>query len=277
MEKYTIEGGIDFFAELYKSLDEKNTDEENVCLITNKPLVDKFVELNCGHKFNYLPLYNDIHNHKQKFNHMEGSNSLLKKNEIRCPYCRKKQTGVLPYYEELVSEKINGVNFYDSTYNEPITSFNAKYVYSIYFTGKCDFVTPLLDNSFKTCNTTYVTDLNNKTYCCIHKCEVIKQQKKEKLIKEKEEKKKAKDELKQQSKEAKEAKKILKITQNQLKKNKEIKQIKEINNEENIVISSSLKEGCSQLLKFGINKGTLCGLNVLSDCLCKRHYNLKNK
>jgi hypothetical protein len=68
---------------------------------------------------------------------------------------------------------------------------------------------------------------------------------------------------------AKEAKKILKTTQSQIKKI--------INNEENTVVSSSLKEGCSQLLKSGINKGTLCGLNVLSDCLCKRHYNLKNK
>ena len=72
MKKYVVEGGIDFFAELYKSLDDEEnnhkTDEDNnICLITNKPLTDKFVEMNCGHKFNYLPLYNDLLNHKNKF------------------------------------------------------------------------------------------------------------------------------------------------------------------------------------------------------------------
>jgi hypothetical protein len=47
MKKYTIEGGIDFFTELYKSLDDEEDEqkEKNVCLITNQPLVDKFVEL----------------------------------------------------------------------------------------------------------------------------------------------------------------------------------------------------------------------------------------
>ena len=60
--KYIIEDGIDFFAELYKSLDdkellEKTEEDNNKCLITNQPLTDKFVELNCGHKFNYVALY----------------------------------------------------------------------------------------------------------------------------------------------------------------------------------------------------------------------------
>ncbi len=48
---------------------------------------------------------------------MEGKSTTLKVNEIRCPYCRKKQIGVLPYYEELIMEKINGVNHYDSSSN----------------------------------------------------------------------------------------------------------------------------------------------------------------
>ena len=58
MKKYNIEGGINFFDELYKSLDTTNVEEDNICLISNQVLVDKFVELNCGHKFNYIPLYN---------------------------------------------------------------------------------------------------------------------------------------------------------------------------------------------------------------------------
>ena len=106
MKKYNIEGNIDFFSELYKSLDDEDNNhkvesDNNLCLISNQLLVDKFVELNCGHKFNYIPLYNDIYNHKKKFNNMEGNGSLLKMNEIRCPYCRKKQVGVLPYYDNV--------------------------------------------------------------------------------------------------------------------------------------------------------------------------------
>ena len=43
MTKYNIEGGLDFFTELYKSLDieedEFKTEEDNkLCLITNQPL-----------------------------------------------------------------------------------------------------------------------------------------------------------------------------------------------------------------------------------------------
>ena len=36
--------------------------------------------------------------------------SKLATDEIRCPYCRTRQKGVLPYYEELGFPKINGVN-----------------------------------------------------------------------------------------------------------------------------------------------------------------------
>ena len=43
MKKYKIEGGINFFNELYKSLDIeenefKTEDDNNLCLITNHPL-----------------------------------------------------------------------------------------------------------------------------------------------------------------------------------------------------------------------------------------------
>ena len=56
MKKYNIEGGIDFFSELYKSLEDeenkfKTEDDNNLCLITNQPLTDKFVKMECGHKF----------------------------------------------------------------------------------------------------------------------------------------------------------------------------------------------------------------------------------
>ena len=48
--------------------------------------------------------------------------------------------------------------------------------------------------------------------------------------------------------------------------------------EENVIISPNItvsKEGCCQILKYGVNKGKPCGLDISFDNLCKRHYNLK--
>ena len=72
MMKYNIEGGIDFYSELYKSLDieenENKTEEDsNLCLISNQPLNEYHFKMICGHKFNYIPLYLDIKNHKEKY------------------------------------------------------------------------------------------------------------------------------------------------------------------------------------------------------------------
>ena len=283
--KYNIEGNIDFFAELYKSLDDednqnKTAEDDNLCLITNQPLTEKYVELNCSHKFNYIPLYNDIYNHKKKYNNMEGSISSLKVNEIRCPYCRKKQVGVLPYYSELITTKTNGVNFYDDTILQNSNKTNT------YCFGKCEFIVSQSTNV--SCTSTYVTKsaCDNKTYCYYHNKNIIKKFEKEKKEKEKEAQKKSKEEAKQKAKEEKnkikEAKKNEKITK---------KTLNQINNlyiniidieDENIVISSLTQsqisnEGCVQIIKTGLNKGNPCGLSILNDCLCKRHYNLKNK
>ena len=132
MSKYKIEGSIDFFSELYKSLDDEDiSDENNLCLITSQLLTKNFFIMDCGHKFNYIPLYLDIKNHKLKFNSMEDSSSRLNHNEIRCPYCRKKQTNLLPYYEELGLSKIHGINYINPNYTPPI-SVSSSY-------KKCEF------------------------------------------------------------------------------------------------------------------------------------------
>jgi len=289
--KYKIEGNIDFFSELYKSLDveesqHKNESDNNLCLITNQVLIDKFVELNCTHKFNYIPLYNDIYNHKKKFNNMEGSASSLKVNEIRCPYCRKKQQGVLPYYSELMPEKINGVNFYDDTIVQNNTQS------SMYCFGKCEFLIPQIINSHTVnacCINTYVTKslYDNKTYCWTHTRIMNKKFQKEQKEKEKETQKKLKEEAKQKEKyEKNKIKEDAKLLKKTLKnKNNLILSITDVE-EENVVVSSSTQtqlqpknnnEGCIQIIKTGTNKGNSCGLTILNDCLCKRHYNLKNK
>ena len=281
--KYNIEGNIDFFSELYKSLDDEDNQNEiesdnNLCLITNQPLTDKFVELNCGHKFNYISLYNDIYNHKKKFNNMEGPVSLLKVNEIRCPYCRKKQLGVLPYYSELISTKTNGVNFYDTTVEQSKSN--------PYSFGKCEFIMPPTIINLNTvndyCNNTYVTKMtcDNKTYCWSHNKLMSKKFEKEKKEKEKETQKKLKQEAKQKEKDEKNKKAAEKMLKN---KNSTKIYLSIIDGEEeNVIINSSTQaqhnnEGCIQIIKTGENKGNPCGLTFFNDCLCKRHYNLKNK
>jgi hypothetical protein len=305
MNKYIIEGGIDFYEELYKSLDieetnEKTEEDNNLCLITNKPLVENFIQLNCGHKFNYGPLFLDLKNHKQKFNLMEGSSSKLATDEIRCPYCRTRQKGVLPYYEELGFPKINGVNDinpfisnksksssykmcefvslnteYDASGNNPTEFANGN-------SGNCKFI-----KCFHT-GTTLGYGFENygdeKHYCWQHKKEIIKKYKKEIKDKQKEEAKKVKEEEKQKAKE--EAKKAKEVSKEQSKKAKEdakeaAKKAK-LAETENVVIGETniidltVDIGCIQILKTGQNKGTQCGCKIIMDNLCNRHFKIKN-
>ena len=265
MNKYKIEGNIDFFAELYKSLDEtENLDDENVCLITNQPLTDKYVELQCGHKFNYVPLFLDIKNHKQKFNLLEGNATHLSNGEIRCPYCRHKHPGVLPYYEELGYGKLNGINYFNpniqSNYQGNTTQ---KY-------QKCEYLTanPKYDASgnnpmetnhgnfgnvkFYQCYlsgtkiTNVVPELNDgKCYCYKHKNLIIQQHNK-KIHDAAKEEKKAQKLLEKEN--AKKEKELAKAKAKEEKENKKLKGKKNviINGEENVVIS--VKSGTDEPL-----------------------------
>lgn len=282
--KYKIEGGIDFFTELYSSLD-KNEDknEDNICLITHQPLTEKYVELKCGHKFNYVPLYNDLINFKKKFNLMESKSTRLKNEEIRCPYCRKKQTELMPYYHELGLKEVYGVNHSDSgntghnfmyhcgyltvnpNYNEleQESDTNKKFI-------KCYNV------GLNVCLENFSTD---KKYCYCHKKIIIK----EYNIKKKEELKKEKKEAKQKLKHEKEqAKQKLKDEKEQAKQSKQKSNKTSI---ENVVLgpititkeqieenNGFANEMCKQILKSGINKGKQCGCKIHLDELCKRHY-----
>ena len=106
-----------FYEQLYKSLDDDsdNDNETELCQITGLPLESKCVTLECNHKFNYEPLYNEICKQKYVFNsylwvHLSYKEKYLIKNKgvdyfIRCPYCRNIQLSVLPYYEELGLQK----------------------------------------------------------------------------------------------------------------------------------------------------------------------------
>lgn len=300
---YNIEGNIDFFGELYKSLDiDDNLDDEKLCLITNELLTDNFIKLECGHKFNYIPLYNDIKNHKLKFNSLEGNTGQLKINEIRCPYCRNKQVGLLTYYEELCLPQIHGVNYIDPNIKKSVNTYTN---HSSPHYSPCQYLTPnphydpsgndpteFNSNNmgnckfFKCCNyshykiSKYIENYNGEDIivCYSHKTKMVKDNKIMIKNKEKEDAKNAKLELKIKEKEdkikAKEEAKIKAKADKPATKKKVKITIK------NIVLSQTINievpvnpthNECIEIIKSGQNKGKQCGCKVYDGSYCKKH------
>jgi hypothetical protein len=268
MPKYIIEGSIDFFSELYKSLDEeednfKTEKDEKMCLITNELLTTNYITMKCGHKFNYLPLFKDIETHKKKFNNMESTSGKLGKNEIRCPYCRKRQNELLPYYEELNIPKVFGVNE-----NYPL---HKNYTFNCCEYVDCTYYGTPIEISIHGNNYG-----DTKNYCYCHKKEMIKKYK-EKIKKDALE---AKMKLKEEAKKVKEEE-AKKLKESKLKEKLEKKQSKP--KVDNVVLGPSNIDventGCVVVLKTGPNKGNPCGCNIFSQSekLCKRHYSIKYK
>lgn len=268
---------IDFYGELYKSLDEILPEtNEDLCLITNSPLIENYIQLECKHKFNYIPLYNDIVNHKKSFNRLERR--ILKSSEIRCPYCRNIQTTLLPYYELAGVKQVHGVNFFDATLENINTNING----TDFVKGKCGYITytdvKTLEQTF--CSTTKVKmlDVLGKTYCASHyyyacknhaQMEKIVAAGKAKLEKEKVklEKEQAKEQAKLAKEQAKQAKEQLKLEKEKAKLEKQEKKTKISNTQYNTI----MVDGCQEILKSGPKKGTTCGCKVKQDGFCGRH------
>ena len=296
MTNYIVEGNVNFFEELYKSLDEEETNgftegkeeekdqyamDTDLCLITNQPLENYSVKMKCGHKFNYLPLYKYLINYKQKFNSMESSKQKLDINEIRCPYCRFRQNELLPYYDDICGvKKINGINneFVKNVYNIGIK--NPSCCYHIYndsndtICGK--YFTGQLPDKYKEKDQGYFCHSHiKKTIQTIEKEEKEKMKKqimfeKQKLI---EQKNKAKEELKKIKLELKNAKPQL-----SKKKSNQKPKITPNDTEENIVIESNTTQiFCQSIVKSGYNKGNHCSFKMHQNGLCKRHYHLLEK
>jgi len=91
---YIVEGNA-FYSNLMESICDESENNKDVCLISNNPLETNSIILECGHKFNYEPIFNEIVKQKKKINRLEVQ--ILKKNQIKCPYCRKIQNGILPF------------------------------------------------------------------------------------------------------------------------------------------------------------------------------------
>ena len=208
MVKYIIEGNIDFYEELYKSIGqepketkkgikegieqsneetklggEDKQDDPVLCLISNMPLTENFVQMKCGHKFNYIPLYNDILNHKKKFNIME--HQALKNIEIRCPYCRKVQQELLPYHKYPGVKEVHGVNYFDPSVVLKNQCACCNHTNMKFITGKCEY--EMMEEGEECPNTSVLLlEQNKKYYCLYHKYkmsnDLAKKMKLEKIV-----------------------------------------------------------------------------------------------
>ena len=259
MSKYSVENKINFYEELAKSLISEEINVGKQCLITKESIIDKFVELECGHCFNYFPLWNEIYN--QKFAPSFQRSNL--KNSIQCPYCRQIQNHLLPYYPEFNLKLTYGVTSNDEKHT--IILYNNEWVYANtlkYFYGKCNFIS---ENEIE-CEKTNVLyyEKHDKTYCCKHlnfiKSSELKQQK----IKEKEE-------LKQKKLKEKEELKQKKLKEKEELKNKTNNDIN-FSTMENIDIDINLNLcKCNYIFKKGMNKNTQCKCKIFHNNFCKKH------
>ena len=94
MTNYIIEDGLDFFSELQKGLNDENDTDENqeLCLLSKQPLIkEQTLVLECGHKFNYMYIFNEIKQQKHKNLYCSTDIVKLGLTQIKCPYCRNIQ------------------------------------------------------------------------------------------------------------------------------------------------------------------------------------------
>lgn len=224
---------------------QQEDDDIKKCLITNEKLTEGNVTMLCNHSFNYIPLFNDLFHHK-KMLYLETQ--MLKTNEIRCPYCRNKQSVLLPYYECMGVPKIAGINYFkrvgtfvgNCEYEQLKKNIASKEWYS---SIKKQFVDESDPNSICS-NIVSVLKEDDKCYCNDHK-------------------KKAKS-LYYKSKKYEEKNKLQKQKQNSSSQL----------SSENIIIDMNL---CNVVLLSGKNKGLQCSQKPYCNEKCKRHYNLQIK
>jgi hypothetical protein len=295
MPNYKIEGNIDFYDTLYKSLDYDSSEEtdinnkKKICEITGNVLCDRYVTMECGHTFNYDALYTEIY--KQKCEFKSYTTDVLSKSNlqkirdnrkdyyIKCPYCRNVQFELLPYYADLQFTKIYGINTNDPAFR-PTNTFNSGAhffndhdklftSYGYKFTsnkGKycCDY-NAITGISLPVCTSLYTTDVTApddsiKKICPQHIRPIVKNYKVEIKKKEIQEKLLAKAEAKQKKLEAKQ-----KASEEKQKAKEEMKKKKEDNVEATNVYF------CTAILKTGSRKGETCGIKAGETNLCKRH------
>lgn len=75
-----------------------NDSNDNICLISKEKLHPNHITLSCNHKFNYIPIYKEVHYQKNKSN-IQYEVTKLQYNQIKCPYCRTITNNLLPYIQ----------------------------------------------------------------------------------------------------------------------------------------------------------------------------------
>lgn len=96
---------ISFYEELFKSINDVDDYDLNECLISLQKLETDHVTLECGHKFNYKPIFDEVFRQK----HLKSSyeTQRLGKYDIKCPYCRNIQHSLLPPHTEMQMTYVN--------------------------------------------------------------------------------------------------------------------------------------------------------------------------
>ena len=257
MSNYIIEGNFDFYKELYESLDDSddnnNIDESSaqVCLITNTPLTKHFVELECKHAFNYVPLFKDLVNHKTKFSSLDTHR--LKVHEVSCPYCRNKQGNLLPYIEELGLPKEHGVNWINMELMSTTNVVDLKLGQCCWGNGnECSAIHVLTNGTTNLDYCYYHYKLTARKMLMAHKLK-MKLEAKALVAQAKAEEKQKKLDAKNELKAAKASKKKPIV----------------VNTDENVILSA--QPMCQAILKSGPRKGAVCGSAVKLNNCCTRH------
>ena len=96
----------EFNEQLFEDLCKDDGDEDNICLISGNPLEENSITLACSHTFNYDPIF-EVAKRQKNFSKLETCK--LKKYQLKCPYCRTVQNGILPYRENY--NKLDGINW----------------------------------------------------------------------------------------------------------------------------------------------------------------------
>ena len=91
---------------LLAMISEEDNYHDNVCLIDGSQLDDNHIKLSCSHTFNYSNIFEEVKKQKLKKNHLETQ--YLRSYQIKCPYCRTTQNGILPFKQGF--DKIKYVN-----------------------------------------------------------------------------------------------------------------------------------------------------------------------
>ena len=236
-QRYKIEGNYDFYSALNAPDQPPESDDGNICLITRMPLTDDHVVMECGHKFNYLPLYNGlVQNNKQIMANVRSG-------QISCPFCRNFQTTLLPFNPNF--NKVVGVNLYPYKINKDcgILCQNVGHL--------CKLA------NLNECTSDHGYNVNNNYYCEAHHILGVSIER-QKTNHEAFLLKKQNADIKKAAAAAREAKK---------KENEKTMKNKIVNQ-----IVTTINPPCIAILKSGPRKGQPCMcMKTVDNGFCKRH------